>query len=105
MDKQLLLDQKRWPLEAPLTAKVKEYLELQPDVSFYKASDRYNGGISDIIACVKGWFVAIELKADYHVPTAEQKMFIRQIEKVGGIGGVCYTLGEVKALIERAKMR
>lgn len=105
MDKQSLLDQKHYALEAPLTKAVKEYLELEPDIHFYKASDRYHSGVSDIIACVKGWLVVIELKADNYKPTAEQKLFIKQVEKAGGIGGVCYTLGDVKLLIERARMR
>ncbi|MNH28600.1 hypothetical protein D3C79_887780 [compost metagenome] len=102
---QLLLDQKRYPLEADLTSKVKDWLDLQRDISYWKASDRYTKGVSDIILCVGGWFVGAELKADDGVPSPQQSLFIREMLKVNGIAGVCYTLGEVKALVEEARQR
>lgn len=82
---------------------VKLYLQSQKDVSFYKASDRYHKGISDVICCVNGRFVAIELKADKGKPSAHQLLFLKDIQANGGIGGVCYTLGEVKQLINEAR--
>jgi hypothetical protein len=72
-------------------------------LAFYKASDRYHKGISDFIVCVRGKFVGIELKKDDGVTSPHQLLFIKQIEKAGGIGGVCYTLAEVKALVEKAR--
>lgn len=93
----------KYKQEATLTKKVKEYLEVQPDVCFYKASDRYHKGISDIIACVRGRFVAIELKKDGGVASPHQLLYIKQVEKTGGIGGVCDTVADVKALVERAR--
>lgn len=104
-DKQLLLDQKSYALEAPLTSKVKEWLLVQPDITFYKASDRYNKGISDVIMCVGGIFVAAELKAQDGVPSSHQKLFIKDVKASNGIAGVCYTLGEVKTLVEEARKR
>ena len=109
MDRQLSLsqkkDSKRFPLEADLTKIVKEWLDVQPDIAFYKASDRYQKGISDIIACVGGIFVAIELKADDGEATPHQNLFIKYIIKTGGIGGVAYTLKEVKELVIKARER
>jgi hypothetical protein len=99
----LLSDQKRYAQEATLTAKVKDWLEVQRDVAFYKASDRYHKGISDFILCVNGVFVGAELKKDTGKPSPHQLLFIKQIENAGGVAGVCYTLGEVKALVERAR--
>lgn len=75
------------------------------DVKYDKISDRYTGGISDILACVGGLYVAIELKADGKTASADQKLFIKDVRAVGGIGGVCFTLGEVKALVEEARTR
>jgi hypothetical protein len=78
-------------------------LSTQKDIAFYKASDRYTKGISDIIACVRGVFVAIELKAANGSPTPHQEIFIRKIQQTGGIGGVCYCLKDVKELIDKAR--
>lgn len=100
---------KRWSLdakyatEAPLTKKVKDWLEVQPDIMFYKASDRYNKGISDFIICVGGIFVAAELKAETNVASAQQKLFIKQINEAGGVAGECFTVGEVIKLVEHAR--
>ena len=94
-----------YPLEETLTKKVKEWLDLQLDISYYKASDRYQKGVSDIIMCVGGIFVAAELKAEDGEATPHQNLFIRDIIRVGGIGKVCYTLMEVKELVKAARER
>jgi hypothetical protein len=103
---QSLLDQRKYKDEATLTAKVKAWLEVQPDIAFYKASDRYQKGVSDLIICVQGQFVAAELKDDEGVASAHQKLFIKSILfQGGGIAGVCQTLGEVKDLVDKARQR
>lgn len=89
--------------EAKLTADTQKYLKMQKDTWFYKASDRYTSGIPDIIACVNGKFVAIELKGDGYHPTAVQTMKIGKIMSSGGIAGVCYSLEDVKNLVEQAR--
>lgn len=98
-------DHKKYALEAPLTAKVKGWLELQTDIAFYKASDRYNKGVSDLVLCVGGVFCAIELKAEYNEMSAHQKLFIKQIRAAGGVAGDAYTLAEVKSLVEEARCK
>jgi hypothetical protein len=91
--------------EATLTKKVKEWLALQPDVKFDKISDRFTKGIPDILACVGGYYVAIELKADDKEPSPHQRLFLKELERASGIGGVCETLAQVKALVERARSK
>lgn len=107
MKTQSLLDQEnmRHSTEASLTTVVKRWLASQDDVSFYKASDRYQIGISDYIICCGGIFVAAELKADKGTASPHQKIFIADIIKAGGVGGVCYTLRDVKDLIQIARKR
>lgn len=104
-EKKLSSDDVKYKQEATITKKVKDYLETQPDVMFYKCSDRYNKGISDIIACVGGKFVAIELKKDGGIASPHQKLFIKQIQAAGGIAGICDTLGQVKELIANARSK
>lgn len=99
------LDHVRYPQEATLTSKVKDWLDCQGDIGYWKASDRYTKGVCDLILCVGGWFVGAELKADDGVPSPQQNLFIKTMLNVNGIAGVCYTLGEVKALVEQARQR
>ena len=91
--------------EATLTKKVKEWLDTQEDIFYYKASDRYKKGISDFIICVDGMFVAAELKATGGTASPHQKLFIKEIQRAGGIGGICYTLHDVKELVRAARLR
>lgn len=105
MTNKQLLSEKRYAQEATLTRKVKDFLDMQPSVQYYKASDRYHKGVSDIIACVHGIFVGIELKAENNKPSPHQTLFIKQVRAAGGVAGVCYTVGEVADLVEEAKRR
>lgn len=96
---------KTYKTENKLTEVVKAYLLGQSDIYFYKASDRYKKGVSDFIACVKGIFVGIELKADYNEASAHQELFIEGVKRVGGVAGTCYTLQEVIDLVEQARKK
>ena len=96
---------KSFALEADLTRHVKAYLQDQSDIFFWKASDRFNKGVSDIIACVSGVFVAIELKATKGKPSPHQELFIKQVIKRGGIGGTCYTIAQVQELVSAARRK
>lgn len=91
--------------EAPLTKKVKEWLETQKDIVFYKASDRYHKGISDFVLCVRGIFVGLELKKRDGVVSPHQVLFIRQINDNGGVAGVVLCLADAKELVEKARAR
>lgn len=97
--------EKRYRLEADLTRDVKKWLTKQEDVCFRKISDRFNKGISDILCCVGGVFVAVELKADDGTASPHQVLFIEDVVKHGGIGGICYTVGQVAELIQAARKK
>lgn len=94
-------DTRKYTQEATLTKKVKELLEAN-GIFFYKASDRYQSGVSDILCCVNGIFVALELKAKNGKPSPHQKLFIKQVIKAGGVAGICYCIKDVKDLINGA---
>lgn len=54
--------------------------------SFYPQTGGYgNSGIPDIIACVRGRFVAIECKAGKNTTTALQEYNLQQINDNGGL--------------------
>ena len=71
--------------------KVKQYLE---SVGAWYVKTWSNGiqkeGIPDILACVNGYFVGIEVKATTGHPSDLQLRQIRLIRQAGGVGFVLY---------------
>ena len=51
----------------------------------YFANRNTRAGVPDILACVNGRFVAIEVKAENGKPTELQKWNVEQIKKCGGL--------------------
>lgn len=96
---------KTYDLEAKLTKDVQKFLVTQPDLYHFKASERFIKGVSDILCCCGGVFIAIELKAEYNTATPQQLNFIRKIVLAGGIGGVCKSVQDVQALLTKARER
>jgi hypothetical protein len=80
--------------------RLKEYRRDNNDsILFWKASDSKTSGISDIILCVHGTFVAVELKIEGNKPTALQGQFLKDVVKAGGVAGVAYNWQHFKDII------
>ena len=62
-------------------------------------------GVPDILACVNGHFVAIEVKAQNGKPSELQVYNIKKIHEAGGIGVILYPDGfeAFKRLIHKLK--
>lgn len=58
-------------------------------------------GTPDILACVKGKFVAIEVKRPGGVVSALQEANIKLIEQAGGVALIVYSLEETKQYLEK----
>lgn len=60
-------------------------------------------GVSDILACYKGKFIAIEIKTGKDRLSAEQKGFIASVQYAGGIALVIHTfedyIEKIKAVL------
>lgn len=56
----------------------------------YPASQYSSKGVSDLIFCIYGFYVAIEVKTDVGKLTLLQKRFIENIRTAGGLGYVIY---------------
>lgn len=71
--------------------KVKKYIESQGgwQVKFF-ANKYTRSGVPDILACINGYFVAIEVKSDTGRPEKIQLAKIRQIRAAGGYAFVLY---------------
>lgn len=74
--------------------KIKDYLEEQGCwyVKFF-ANRNTKKGIPDILACVNGYFLGIEVKAPDNKPSELQLYNIRKIKESGGFACVVYPSG------------
>lgn len=71
--------------------KIKKFLKSH-DIWFFKVwgGGFQKSGIPDLICCVNGHFVAIEVKGSNGKPTELQKYNIRKINESSGIGLILY---------------
>jgi hypothetical protein len=78
--------------EGKIKRKVKEIFALQKVWYFMPASNGFGkAGIPDFIACVDGFFISVETKADKtKKPTALQIKCGEQIREAGGVWMVVY---------------
>ena len=90
-------------LEKDIQRQVLRWLNSQRGIYAFKVvQGMYSQiGISDIIACVNGKFVAFEIKRPGAKATKLQKYFLYRINECGGYGYVVYSLDEVKEIIGR----
>lgn len=67
----------------------------------YFANEFTKAGIPDILACVNGYFVGIEVKAQNGKPTELQLYHCKRIREAGGLAFVVYPSGfdRLKAVI------
>lgn len=74
--------------------KIKKFLESEGAwfVKFF-ANRMTKEGIPDILACVNGYFVGIEVKAQNGRPSPLQMYHCEQIRKAGGFAFVVYPTG------------
>lgn len=56
-------------------------------------------GISDLIGCHEGKFIALEVKRPGGKPSPEQMQFIADVQRSGGIAGVVYSVEDVIELL------
>ena len=61
-------------------------------------------GVPDILACIKGRFVAIEVKKPEKKPTAIQYAFLEAINKCGGFAFWADNLDDVKEALKKENL-
>ena len=87
--------------------KVKKYIEDSGGfyVKFF-ANRMTKKGIPDVLACVNGYFVAVEVKAQNGRPSELQIYHCRKIRDAGGFAFILYPSGfdRFKAFIEGLKI-
>lgn len=78
--------------EKKVKDKVVAILKQEGAYYFFPATHGFGrSGVPDVVACVNGYFLAIECKAGKNKPTALQ---IREIENIRHAGGVAVVVNE-----------
>ena len=71
--------------------KVKAFLKSIGAYYIKTHGDRFSKvGVPDILACVNGYFVAVEVKAENGKPSELQLYHLEQIENTGGLAFLLY---------------
>lgn len=75
--------------------KIKKYLKDHGAyfLKYWAGAQFTKSGVPDILACVNGYFVGIEVKAQNGKPSELQLYNIQQIRKAGGFAYVVYPSG------------
>lgn len=86
--------------------KIKKYIEDQGgwQVKFF-ANRMTKEGIPDILACIDGYFLGLEIKAQNGKPSDLQKYHCNKIRKAGGFAFIIYPSGfdDLKKFIDGLK--
>lgn len=88
--------------ESQLLSDAKEFLQLIPDIKLIRFEAGEVHGVSDLLVCIEGKLVAIELKDNTGVASPQQLTFIADIHKSGGVAGIARNLTDVKNLLLEA---
>ena len=93
-------------LEKQVEKKIKKWLEQNNHWYFKVHGGAFQKtGVPDIIACVKGKFVAIEVKRSNGGIVSElQKAQIKKIKACGGVVGVAHSVDGFLQILKEAKL-
>lgn len=87
--------------------KIKGFLKMQGAwcLKYWAGAQFTKSGIPDLLVCVDGYFVGIEVKAQSGTPSELQLYNVRQIKQSGGFAFVLYPSGyeQFKKFIEDLK--
>ncbi|PWA08629.1 recombinase RecB [Pueribacillus theae] len=90
------------PLEKHIETKIRGYLDGLGAYHIKTHGSAYSrAGTPDIICCINGKFVAIEVKRPTGVISELQKAHIRLIEQAGGVAFVAYSVADTKEQLQR----
>lgn len=90
--------------ESDITKSILKYLKTLPRCFFWKEHGGIYGtsGIPDIIVCIDGRFIALEVKTQKGKTTPLQNAAIRKIRSSGGFAFVVRSVEEAKNAINSA---
>jgi VRR-NUC domain len=93
--------------ERRLVQKIQAYLEEQGARPFkIHGDDSYQeAGIPDLLVCLRGRFVGLEVKLPGNSPSPLQEKVLREIKRSGGIAEVVTSVDQVRTLIAKMEKK
>lgn len=91
--------------ESTIVRRIMKWFKSQPDCFCWKEHGGMYGtaGIPDIICCIGGRFVALEVKNEKGKTTKLQEITLNAIHRAGGYAAVVRSLDEVKTIVAAVK--
>ena len=87
--------------EADFLKKAEEFCSMiGPSCLVVREAAATRNGVSDLLLCYRGRFIACELKRDNGEPSIQQLKFIEKVKAAGGSGGVCKCLADIWELMD-----
>jgi Holliday junction resolvase len=86
--------------ECSLQTNVIKYLRSVGAYAINIHGDEFQAGVPDVIACYKGRFLGLELKAPNGQLSKLQKRNLQKIQKAGGIAEEVRSLEKVRTIIK-----
>jgi hypothetical protein len=90
--------------EKAITAAIVRYLKTLPECFFWKEHGGMYGtaGLPDLICCIKGRFVAFEVKTPAGRLSGPQEAAVGKIRAAGGTARVVRSVADVKAALKES---
>lgn len=88
--------------EGAIKTKIKKYLKdtFPGSVIYFPIASKFSqSGASDILCCINGRFVALEVKTATGKVTPLQWLFIDQVKAAGGVAAVVRSVEDVKVVL------
>lgn len=87
-------------IESAIQAKILKYLATLPECWVVKVIQANKNGTPDLIACVQGRFLALEVKSATGRPSPIQLHQIEMIRQAGGVVEIVRSVDDVKKLVD-----
>lgn len=76
--------------ETVFRRRVVSFLKTLPRTAIFSIQQQAICGTPDLLCCIGGLFVAVEIKSEKGKPSALQTYTLSQIEKAGGVAALLY---------------
>jgi penicillin-binding protein-related factor A (putative recombinase) len=86
--------------ESSIQAAIIKYLKSKGAVVHNIQGNEYQSGVSDLLVCYRGRYIALEVKGPNGSLSPLQRVRLRRIQKAGGIGEAVHGREKVKEILK-----
>ena len=85
--------------ESTIKRQIMRFLKSLPESDWEVSSPGSESGKPDITGCLRGRYVAIEVKREFYGPTRLQEYKIQKLKTAGALAGVAHSVSEAKKIL------